>query len=103
LSSQEANCGLAPKICLSDFEKNGMEKTVDDFYQNLYSLSLEKQANDRIIPAINFVDNRFRFFHFPLNEDLDRFSTALITGCATEIHTKNQIIYQVESMRIDTR
>jgi hypothetical protein len=98
LISKNGNCGLVPKICLRDFEKNGMEKSVDDFYQSLYSLSINNQANDRIVPAINFVETRFRFFYFPLNENPDRFSSRLITGCAIEVDTKNQTIYQVESI-----
>lgn len=93
------HCGLAPEICLSDFEKNGVEKTVDDFYQELYSLVTRDGANVRIIPAINLVDERYYYFYVLRSRTPNISQANLLIGCAEEIKTKqHHSIYRIESI-----
>jgi len=92
------DCGLVPKICLSDFDMNSVERTVDDFYQKLYGLANESKTDVRIIPAVDLVDRNFYYFFISSEKLQSDTSSNLILGCATRIRTKNQRIYQVESV-----
>jgi hypothetical protein len=93
-----APCGFAPEVCLSDFERNNTEKKIDDYYQELLLLTKANGTNVRLIPAIDLVNEEFHYFYVPHSI---KGSSALnvVSGCATEIKTKNQSIYQVESIR----
>ena len=103
LKDRTAQCGSAPEICLSDFEKNNTEKAVDDYYQELILLTKKRDTNVRIIPAIDFVEDKFHYFYVSQNSIPGNSMTSLITGCAIEIKTKNQSIYEIESIAIDER
>ncbi len=103
ISDPQGNCGLVPEICLGDFELYSIEKSVDDVYQSLYSLAISNRSIDRIIPTVNFFDNQLRFFYFPLADTPEFFSSRLMAGCAIEVETKNQMIYQVESILPDVK
>jgi hypothetical protein len=96
LKDGSTQCGIVPEVCLNDFEENNTEKTVDDFYQKI--ISLTKDSNARIIPAIDLIGEKFHYFYVTHDKLPDVSSFGLISGCATEIETKNQSIYQVESM-----
>jgi hypothetical protein len=91
-------CGVVPEVCLSDFEENNTEKMIDDFYQKIISLTNDSDANVRIIPAIDLIGEKFHYFYISHDKLPDVSSFGLISGCATEIETKNQSIYQVESI-----
>ena len=91
-------CGFAPEVCLSDFEKNNTEKKIDDYYQKLLLLTKNNDTNVRIIPAIDLVNEEFHYFYIP-HSIKGSSSLSVVSGCATEIKTKNQSIYQVESIR----
>ena len=91
-------CGFAPEVCLSDFEKNNTEKKIDDYYQKLLLLTKNNDTNVRIIPAVDLVNEEFHYFYIP-HSIKGSSSFSILSGCATEIKTKNQSIYQVESIR----
>jgi hypothetical protein len=96
LIKDNAACGLSPETCFSDFQKNGMEKNVDDFYQELVFLTDAANDNVRIIPSVNLMDGQFHFFVIPYTE-VSSIQLQTVSGCASEIKTKSQSIYYVES------
>ena len=89
-------CGFAPNICLGDFQQYSQEKTTDDFYQELERLAGAANASMWIVPSVDLVD---RSFHYLVDNGsfLDGLGTPplSIQGCAVEIKTKTQSIYQI--------
>ena len=98
LAADERDCGLLPRICLGDFEKNGMEKKVDDFYQQLFSLAQGSNSDARILPALNLVDARSRYFFISQKIAPDGLPQGRFSGCAVENDTSNLTIYNVKSI-----
>lgn len=96
-----APCGFVPEVCLSDFEKNNTEQAIDDYYQELLLLTKNNDTNVRIIPAIDLVNEGFHYFYISESKIRDDLSDILVTGCAVEIKTKNQSIYEIESVMIN--
>ena len=90
------SCDFAPAICLDDFEANNTEISSDDFYQFMFSTAQE--SNIRVIPAINLIDDEFRYVFIRPENFPDTESQELLFGCATEVSTRNQQIYLVESV-----
>lgn len=97
---QEAACGLAPSICYDDFDKNGDEKGVDDFFDQLLALAGSSNHGIRIIPAYNLVDWKSHFFIQDFDRVSDWLDGRIVSGCATRIRTKNQSIYFWESVYV---
>jgi putative effector of murein hydrolase LrgA (UPF0299 family) len=93
-----APCGFVPEVCLSDFELNNTEKNIDDYYRELLLLTKNNDTNVRIIPAIDLVSEEFHYFYIPHNRINGSSVLNVVSGCATEIKTRNQSIYQVESI-----
>jgi hypothetical protein len=91
-------CGLAPEICLTDFLENNSEFSVDDFYQEIYSMMTATGTNVRLIPALNLVDGTFRYFYVDAIKIPKDTSISMLSGCALEVQTKNQSIYIPESI-----
>jgi len=91
-------CGFAPAVCLSDFNQNGSQKSIDDFYQVLFSLAQSGSSGIRIIPSINLLDAKFHYFVNDPTHNLLLPAKQVLSGCATEIRTNNQSIYQIESL-----
>jgi len=100
LKDGTTRCGVAPEICLSDFEKNNTEKTIDDYYQELLLLTKNSDTNVRIIPAVDFVHDRFHYFYVSHSRIPGDSTVRLMTGCAIKIETKNQSIYEIESITV---
>ena len=99
LISQGTNaCGLTPDVCLSEFKKNGTENNIDDFYQEILSLTQSTRTLTRIIPTVNLLDSNFHYFVVSDPESSWVPAGQVIAGCATEIKTRNQSIYQIESL-----
>ena len=97
----KSRCGLMSEICFEDFDRNGVEKSVDDFYQEVYSMTVETNTDVRIIPAVDLIEKKFHYFYVPAERLQMDSSPSLISGCATEIRTKNQSIYRIESILSD--
>ncbi|OQX65385.1 MAG: hypothetical protein B5M51_00915 [Anaerolinea sp. 4484_236] len=99
-NKEESFCGYAPKICLSDFEANGIEKNIDDFYVELISQAHILDTTTRVFPANDLVDDRLLFFLGTTDQLRFNRENRLVTGCATEIEIQTQnrpSIYKVES------
>jgi hypothetical protein len=96
---EEASCGLVPSICYEDFERNGNEKGIDDFYDQLLELAGSSKKGVRIILANNLVDQASHY----IIQDFELFPPGLenrtISGCATNILTTNQSIYLIKSIQ----
>ena len=97
LPEGQAACGIVPEICLGDFDRNGLVKTADDFYQDLLARSRSSESGIRVIPAINLLDTKFRYFIMSHDRAPDLTSSGVFSGCAIEFNTSNQRIFQVES------
>jgi hypothetical protein len=95
---EQAPCGLAPKICYDDFLDHNTEMYIDDFYQELNSLTASSQTGIRIIPTINLLDKHFQYFVITDNQVFASSSYEMLSGCATRIQTENQRIFLVESI-----
>ncbi len=96
-------CGALPSVCVNDFETNNVERSVDDFYQELSRLVQNEASNARLISGFDLVAERSRYVYishalFPNGALPD-----LIAGCAVRIVTKNQTILYVESLIPETR
>lgn len=91
-------CGLAPEVCLNDFEANNIEKSIDDYYQHLLLFTRNREGNVRIIPALDLVQEKFHYFYFSPSDLSSSLPFGQLAGCATEVETKNQSIYQVETV-----
>ena len=102
IKSGSQACGFAPEICQDDFERNNIERSIDDFYQTLSTLMENDDSNARIIPAINFANRRFHYFYVSSNELTDA-TSGIVSGCAVEVRTKNQTIYQVKSWSLQEK
>ena len=98
ISQGTRNCGSTPDICLSDFKKKVTENNDDDFYQELLSLTQQSQTVTRIIPTVNLLDANFHYFVVADPGLLLGPAGQIVSGCAAQIRTKNQSIYQIESL-----
>jgi hypothetical protein len=97
-----SRCGFVPEVCLHDFEANNVEKSVDDYYQHLLLVVQRAEETVRIVPAIDWVQEKFHYFYFP-KDKIQQASSDILSGCATEVDTKNQSIYQVEQLSPATK
>jgi hypothetical protein len=93
-------CGVVPEVCLSDFDQHGTEKASDEFFQTLLSMARSSHTGTRIMPAINLVDTRFHYFVDLAAPSAEVVADQVIVGCAVEVGTKNQSIYQLMSSRV---
>ncbi len=91
-------CGSVTEVCLHDFEKNNIEKSTDDFYQEISRLVGNGAADVRIVPAVDLVAEEFHYFYIPHDKLPEDALPNLIAGCGTNLSTKNQTILQVESI-----
>lgn len=99
ISEGTGNCGMTPDICLSEFKKRVNENNDDDFYQELLFLTQPSKTVTRIIPTVNLLDANFHYFVIADPGLLLAPAGQVISGCAAEIRTKNQSIYQIESIQ----
>jgi hypothetical protein len=95
-------CGIVPNICLSDFQENGTHAVSDDFYQELEKQAVSSKVAIRIYPNNNLIDSRFHFFVGAIDQFKTTSSDQLMAGCATEIRTEHQSIYNIESVVINS-
>lgn len=103
-NDEKSSCGYAPEICLSDFEANGTEKNIDDFYMELLAQAHSADSTIRVFPANDMVNNRLVYFLGTTNQLQSNRDAPLVTGCATEIEIQTQNrpgIYKIETSSTD--
>jgi len=97
------SCGFAPIICLEDFQRYSAEKSTDDVFQELERLAGSATSHTWIIPFVDLVDSNF---HYLVDNggylDSNGSPPLSIQGCAEEIKTKNQSIYKIISLEVET-
>src|SRR6266498_817234 len=98
VKDRSAQCGNIPQVCLNDFERNNLELVNDDYYRALISLAKNDNANIRIVPAINLTKNMFHYYYISLDQLSNHDWSGLLAGCAVEIKTMDQSIFQVKSV-----
>lgn len=98
VNNPSVDCSTASSICLGDFKRKNAEKEVDDYYQHLLAYVEKENVGVRIVPAIDLMTNKFHYFYFSMDKLIVEPFLGTIIGCATESRTKNQSIYQVESI-----
>jgi len=98
VKDHSAQCGKIPQVCLNDFERNNLELVNDDYYRSLISLAKNDNTNIRIVPAINLTENTFHYYYIPLDQLSNHDWSGLLAGCAVEIKTMDQSIFQVKSV-----
>ena len=90
-------------LSIDDFAKNGTQRSIDPFFEEMVKQAEMQEGRTRIFTANNLVINgRFHFFVSP-TELLEKVSPrTTVTGCATElilIEMKSRpILYKIESM-----
>ncbi len=99
IQSDESSCGVTPNICLQDLRVDNVEFSTDDFYQEIYSLAEETKTKKRVIPAVNLLDEKFHYFFIDSNRGRSPGSKD-ISGCSSEILTKNQSIFVIETILV---
>jgi len=97
-NDRSIHCSALPRLCLGDFDKNNVEKKTDDFYQRLFSMVEGENAGSRIVPAVDLVQDKFHYFYFSEDGYPNNTLSGTVSGCAMETLTRNQTIYQVESV-----
>ncbi|MFH1183804.1 MAG: hypothetical protein V1755_02045 [Chloroflexota bacterium] len=90
-------CGVVPRICLADFDKNATDKANDDVVQAMLEAAKASPGGIRIIPAMNLLDHRFSYFISPIRGMPAAPSGQQVSGCAALIETRNSRLYQIES------
>ena len=98
IPSGAGRCGFVPEVCLANFDRYGMDKSSDDFFQLLDSMAQSSPSGLRLVSAINLLDARSYYFvdlQAPASAGPQR--NQIISGCALQINTKNQTIYQIVS------
>ncbi len=99
-ASQDAPCGASDTLCLADFEKNGVERNIDPFFQRLVQQAEELEGRTSVLTANNLVKNGGFHFFLTLTEILETIPPrTIITGCATEFTTQRRpSLYRIESV-----
>jgi len=97
LPSNGAECGQFPIICLDSFEKNGVDKNNDDFFQKLVELAAGSTDGIRVSASVDLLSSKYYFIIYPIDSELISESGPLYTGCAKEIKTQFQTILLVNT------
>jgi hypothetical protein len=98
IGNPSMQCGSLPQVCLNDFENNNIEFKIDDYYQEISAFVRSDSGSFRLVPALNLVNDDFRYFFLPLDELPRGASSDLIAGCGIETRTRNQSIFEVKSV-----
>lgn len=95
--SSSPKCGTFPVLCLVDFEKNGVDKNNDDFFQKLVELAAESKDGIRVSAAIDLISLKYNFTIFPIESMFITDTGPLYAGCAQIIKTQFQTILLVKT------
>jgi hypothetical protein len=88
------SCGYLPDICLGDFRANGVERGVDDFFDEVVAIAESSNIPTRFLIGYNLLeDNMYYFAGSP-----DQLQEGPVTGCALEDRTSKQKILIVQSV-----
>ncbi|MCJ7435769.1 MAG: hypothetical protein MUO77_19995, partial [Anaerolineales bacterium] len=88
------SCGYPPEICLSDFRANGVERGVDDFFDEVLAIAESSNIPTRFLIGYNLLEDKIYYFA----GSLDQLQEGLVTGCALEDKTSKQKILIVQSV-----
>ncbi|MBI5352115.1 MAG: hypothetical protein HZB50_05710 [Chloroflexi bacterium] len=93
----KGECGLAPMICLKDFDRFGSEKNIDVFYDFLLRKAYASNVPTRLLLGRDLLTRDGQYFIAPVNMLSPDSNGGLVSGCA--IHTKviTQTIYEVQT------
>jgi hypothetical protein len=89
-------CGLAPRICLSDFEKNATDIANDDLVQAMLMQAQISAGGIRVTSTMNLPELRFGYFMSPIEGAPQAAAGRLRSGCASWIETNNSRLYKIE-------
>lgn len=97
-----SRCHGVPSVCFDDFISNNPEKGTDDFYRELIDLTKKADSVARIIPAVDWLENKPHYFYLSNDKLRTGLEFGLLSGCAIQIRTKYQSIYKVESLILES-
>lgn len=86
------DCGRSPRLCLSVFEKGGMEKSVDDFFVKLTELAVSEPGGLRLWAGIEYASQGYYFLAMPIDMTEGTQAGLRFSGCAEKIETRFQRI-----------
>ena len=92
-----ADCGLVPRICAADLDRNATDKANDDLVQAILAMSESSPGGIRITSAMDLLAERFGYFVSPIGGTTMTPSGQLVAGCATQIETRNSRLFQINS------
>ncbi len=92
LPEGNTDCGRAPRLCLRQFEKYGLEKNVDDFFVKLLELARGSSAGIRLAAVHDLRTLEYYFFVQPLDAAAPTDTGESLIGCTLPIRTQFQII-----------
>jgi len=93
-----AACGKAPEVCLADLLANGKTEVTDDFYLLIVNTVETSPEPVRVLAAVNLTDQSYSYFIGTKSDLESANSSGLVSGCAVNVPTQYQTIYQVESI-----
>ena len=92
LPEGNTNCGRAPRLCLRQFEKYGLEKNVDDFFVKILELARASDTGIRLVAVHDLRTLEYYFFVQPLDAAASTDTGVTLAGCALPIRTQFQTI-----------
>jgi hypothetical protein len=88
------SCGYVPDICLGDFQANGVERGIDDFFDEVLAIAESSNIPTRFLIGYNLLEDKMYYFA----GSPDQLQEGLVTGCALEDRTSKQKILIVQSV-----
>ncbi len=100
LPDNHATCGRAPRLCLTQFDRFGLEKGVDDFFRELLDLAQASEDGLRLAAVHDRVTQEYYFFALPVELIALPERGGVLSGCAQPIRTQFQNIRLAQSARL---
>jgi hypothetical protein len=94
-------CGRVPNLCLSDFERNGIDQTTDDFFQILVEKARTSNNGIRIAESVDLLSSQYYFFIGTPDLLPEKNPQGLVMGCATKIENRFQKALWIDSILIN--
>lgn len=101
MPESHTDCARAPRLCLRQFEKFGLEKNVDDFYREVLELARASGAGIRLaaVHDINTLAYYFLIIPLDLAPRLER--AGALSGCALPLSTQFQTIRFAQNVSVN--